>query len=552
MFDRTRIRAAQRIGLAWLLCAAAAACFAQDASGKYPVKGVALDSVTHQPIARVLVDAHADAVLTDNDGHFELALPGGAANLDVHRPGYDRDDRNSSHAVTVAANMSDLTFYLTPDPILSGHVTLSTGDDPDGIRIRAYCRRTVNGRERWVMVGSATTNSEGAFRLANLPPSSSCLVYSMPARDRAGPIAPGAMSYGYPSVYFPGVMDLAAAGILHLAPGQQATADFTLARQPFYSVTITATNRTEGRGGIPLQIHDESGRPLEGGGARWLPEQSAAQINLPNGHYYAEARYGGQPQMYGRVDFTVAGAPISGLMMTVLPVHSIPVEIHKDFTASSSAGVEATSLEQPQRDDDPGLSMNLTSAEAFDAGGFFGGMQRQQGSSGSAQYELSDVWPGTYWVNTHVFQGYVSSITSGGVDLMREPLVVGPGSTSQPIMVTLRNDAGSISGQLNQQASSAAGSAATLRAHIYAIPSFATTSNVPEVMAQSSGQFSIYNLAPGSYHVIALDQAADISPDDTQELSKYTGKGETVTVEANGTANVQLSIISVDGGEPAP
>jgi hypothetical protein len=138
------------------------------------------------------------------------------------------------------------------------------------------------------------------------------------------------------------------------------------------------------------------------------------------------------------------------------------------------------------------------------------------------------------------------------VDLMREPLAVGPGSTSQPIEVTLRNDAGSISGQLNLPASSAAGPAATSRAHIYAIPLFATASNVPETMAQASGQFSISNLAPGSYHVIALDQAADINPGDTQELSKYTGKGETVTVEANGTANVQLSVISVDGEEPAP
>jgi len=40
----------------------------QDAAATYPVQGVVLNTLTHQPIARVLVDASTDATLTDGDG----------------------------------------------------------------------------------------------------------------------------------------------------------------------------------------------------------------------------------------------------------------------------------------------------------------------------------------------------------------------------------------------------------------------------------------------------------------------------------------------------
>ena len=67
------------------------------ASLAYPVKGVVLNSVTHQPVARALVDAHEAAVLTDNDGRFELSLPAGGAQISVRRPGYGSRGRATNH-----------------------------------------------------------------------------------------------------------------------------------------------------------------------------------------------------------------------------------------------------------------------------------------------------------------------------------------------------------------------------------------------------------------------------------------------------------------------
>jgi hypothetical protein len=536
-----------------VLGAAISLCAAQETTATYSVKGVVLDSVSHQPIARTLVDANSDAVLTDNEGHFELNLLAGTSPIRLSRPGYTSRGRGSEHLVTVGANMPDLTFYLTPEAMIAGHVTLSTGDEADGIRIMAYRKSAVNGRERWLQQGTVTTNSEGAFRLANLDAPGVYLLYSMPVHERVGPIAPGAFGYGYPSLYYPGVADFRGAGMITLLPGQQAEADFALTRQPFYPVSIAVGNHTEGRG-MGVQIHDSSGRVVESG-TRWNAQLGTAEINLPSGHYYAVSRTGGETALYGRVDFTVAGAAVQGLSMAMLPLHPVPVAVRKEFAASSSGalGVVLGGAGSGQDIINAGLNLTLASADEFDPQMGNGALRHMEGSSDPSLFELENVLPGRYWVETSAFEGYVSSISSGGVDLAREPLVIGAGNTTAPIEITLRDDAGTIKGQINQSPDAAPMAAGeTSRIYIYAIPLFSTTSRMAQGWAQADGQFSMGNLAPGSYQVIAVDQAQQIDPNDPQVLGRYSGKGQTVAVEANGTANVQLDVIRSGEEASAP
>jgi hypothetical protein len=525
-----------------IICAAGAAslcCAAQQTADTYPVKGVVLDSISHQPIARALVEANTDAVLTDNDGHFELNLPAGVTQMSVRRPGYGQHGREPGHVVRVGANMPDLTFTLTPQAMITGHVALSTGDEADGIRIAVYRKQVLNGRARWAMQGMTTTNSEGAFRLANLEAPATYLLYSMPAHDHIGPIAAGAISYGYPSLYYPGVADFSAAGLITLSPGQQAQADFALTQQPFYPVSIAMPERRMG-----VQIHDISGRTLEFS-TRWDPRKGTAEVNLPNGRYYAEARSPGETPSYARVEFTVAGGPVSGLSLATIPLRPVSVVVRKEFTANESSGAQGPATVSLANDANPGLEMTLSSADAFEPMMGIGGLRHASGSSDSSLFELENATPGRYWVETVPFEGYVSSITSGGVDLSREPLVIGAGNATAPIEVTLRNDAGAISGALNQSATSAAGSqlGEDTTAYIYAVPLSPATSRMPQVVARDTGQFSMSNVAPGSYRVLAFDRPVEIDATDAQAIAKYAGQGQTVTVEPNGSANVQLDVI---------
>ena len=60
---------------------------------------------------------------------------------------------------------------------------------------------------------------------------------------------------------------------------------------------------------------------------------------------------------------------------------------------------------------------------------------------------------------------------------------------------------------------------------------------------QASGQFTIPNLAPGSYRVIACDSPQEIDFHSAEGLAAWAGKGQTVTVEAGGTTSADLDIL---------
>jgi hypothetical protein len=511
----------------------------------YPVHGVVLNSLTHEPIARALVQAPDDSVLTDNEGHFELNLPAGVVGINIRRPGYDTRGPSTNHTVRVAPNMPSLDFYLIPEAVITGHITLANGDEADGIRIAAYRKRNVNGSARWFLQGVATSNSEGVFRLANLEAPGSYLLYSMPSHDRVGPLTPGAASYGYPSLYYPGVADLSAAGLITLSPGQQAEADFILARQSFYPVTIAVANSQEGRG-AHVQSHDSSGRVMDVS-TRWNPQQRVAQVDLPNGHYYAEARSRTTSSEYGRVDFSVAGAPLQGLRIKLLPLQPVQVEVHKEFTATSNSGSQIVRYPDPAINSNPGLNVTFSSTEPFNRNVAGSGLRRPEGSSDNSLFQIDNLTPGSYWVHTNAFEGYVSSITCGGVDLARDPLVVGPGNTTAPIVITLRNDAGGISGKIDPSSSASGdsvnGVGEVTSAFVFAVPLFPTTSQMSRTTALASSQFTFPNLAPGSYLLFALDEDREIDAIDPEELAPYRRSGQTVKVEAGGLVNAELEVM---------
>jgi hypothetical protein len=327
-----------------------------------------------------------------------------------------------------------------------------------------------------------------------------------------------------------------------------------LSLQAFYPVSFAVKNAQSGQG-IGLQIHDQSGRALNSP-TRWNAEEKAAEVDLPNGHYYAEAQFGGKPPSYGRVDFTVANGPTTALSMVLLPLHPIQVEIHKDFTANAAqSGPTTFSIDGPPLQDfNPGLNLVLVPTGEF-AMGMQGGLRHVDGSSDNSLFEIDNVLPGRYWVQASPFQSYVYSMTSGGVDLAREPLVIGPGNTTAPIQITLRNDGGQIAGTVNSSSSvavspSSAGEMAII--FVYAIPQFPNSSQIPQAFVQNSGKFTIPDLPPGSYRVVAFDTLQEIDTSDAQQLSRWTAKGQTVTVEAGATASVQLELTqsSEEGAAP--
>ena len=75
--------------------------------------------------------------------------------------------------IEVGPDMPALTFRIEPLAMISGHVTLSTADPADGIRVQVFSRQFQNGRASWTVAGEATTRSDGSFRIPDF-----CLLYT--------------------------------------------------------------------------------------------------------------------------------------------------------------------------------------------------------------------------------------------------------------------------------------------------------------------------------------------------------------------------------------
>jgi hypothetical protein len=531
---------------------------APSAASSYSARGTVVNSLTGQGVPRALVTLNDQyAVLTSGDGQFSIDnLPPGTYMASVSKPGFlgfgntggSRGPRVRNGAntwvevpprrVTVGPDMPSLTFRIPPAGTIAGQIALSTADPADGIRIMVFRRQMHFGHPQWEMAGSAQSRSDGSFRLGGLPPGS-YMVYTQASLDRPDSGEASHLPvWGYPPEYYPGVTDPGAAGIIALSAGQQAEADITLTRQQFFPVMVAARTGDQQAGG-DFEVLDMGGHPT-GLGARYDNRLGQIRASVPNGSWVLEGRAFGREMSWGRAEFQVAGAPVS-LAVTMQTVPHIQVAVQRDFTASTTPTYSG-----------PGLNLVLASAEPFATRSVGGGLGPVPGSNGTA-WQMNLAEPGRFWVEAFPYGGtYVSSVTSGGVDLASNPLAIVPGSTPSPIDVTLRDDGGSITGQLGIGATGAPGASDStadgIQVIVYAIPLFPFSGELPQTSIRTDGTFAINNLAPGSWRVVACSEPQEIDYHSPEGLAAWTGKGQAVTVEAGGTAHVTLETSSTEGG----
>jgi hypothetical protein len=524
---------------------------AQDSAaptGVYTARGTVVNRLTGQGIPRALVTLNDDyAVLTGGDGQFSIDnVPQGTYMASVSKPGYlgigssrsGSVNRNGMRVpptppqrIQVGPDVPSATIRLVPTATILGQISLSTADPADGIRLSLYRRQMNFGHVQWVSAGTAQSRSDGSFRVGGLPPGS-YLLATEASLDNPDTSPMGRVAiWGYPPAYYPGVTDPGAAGIITLAAGQQAEADISLTRQQFFPVTAS-TGAGDMRMPGNFDVLDMGGHPT-GLNAQFDNRRGLLRANLPNGSWVLEGRGFGREMTWGRAEVHVAGAPVS-VAINMQSVPHIPVNIQREFTASATTNTSGA-----------GLNLVLVSADPLAMGSAGGGLGQVPGSNGTA-WQVNLAEPGRFWVE--VFPNgptYVSSITSGGMDLASTPLVVDPGSPPPPIDVTLRDDGGSITGQLNIGAANAPGTAPTddtSQVTVYAIPQFPFAGRLPQSSVRLDGTFSFNNLAPGSYRVMACDSPQDIDFHSPDALAAWTGTSQTATVEAGGTAHVTLDV----------
>jgi hypothetical protein len=143
----------------------------------------------------------------------------------------------------------------------------------------------------------------------------------------------------------------------------------------------------------------------------------------------------------------------------------------------------------------------------------------------------------------------VASATMGTIDLLHEPLVVGPGS-SGPIEITVRDDGAEIEGTVAGGTSAhATNSAAPMvqeaMAYVYCVPEPDSAGQFQQIWVSRDGKFTSQMTAPGSYRVLAFSRPQPNLPyRDVDAMRDYDSKGQTVHLVAGQKASLQLQVIS--------
>ena len=523
------------------------------------IHGRVINSVTLEPIGRALVSSADNrfATLTDSDGHFEFPVSKAEASggdgfaggvrfrltrnrfwLKAKKPGF-LDIPNPTRQVEPSSD-NEITISLMPEALISGRVMLSATDPAFGISVQIFSRQTREGIFHWVPGASAQANSNGEFRFAELLPGAYRLVtHELLDTDPVDSV-PGLRLYGFPPVYYPGVTDFSAAGIIQLAAGQSFQAEFSAVRQPYYAVEIpVAAGDPSAAINITVSVEGHRGPGYSLG---YNAEKKRIEGLLPNGNYVVEAETFGPNAANAALNLALAGARVEGPTMVLTRNTSIRVNVAEEFSSTNQQS--SASWREGNRNfsvHGPRLYLQLSAESADDFQQPKAGSIRPPTGPNDDALVLEGLPPGRYWLRLNSSRGYVAQATMGGVDLLHEPFSVTAGSGA-PIEITMRDDGAEIEGTV-------AGGPATDapdgdRAYVYCVPLQDGSAQFKELEV-SEGRFNSPSMAPGTYHVLVFKNQQPALPyRDPEAMRAFEAKGQVVHLAAGQRANLQLQVIA--------
>src|SRR5438094_660787 len=475
-------------GIALSCCGSTARLSAQSSTTgiEHPdsLRGTVVNSATHEPIARALVfspDNHY-ATMTDDRGHFEFTFPQGesektaglADNSDIHplktsQRQHARTNRptmlvarktgflsrhNGQEGFQIGPVQQELTISLAPEARIVGRVILPGSDGFDKIQVELYRRQVREGREHWDPAGMAMSRSDGEFRFAELS-AGSYKLFTHELLDR-DPLTfnPRGQLFGYPPVYYPAASDFTTAAVIRLSPGETFQARVSPTKRAYYSVKLGVINASPGL--QPQVAVWPQGQASPGYSLGYNAGDQLIEGLLPDGTYTVRATTFGQNAMTGTSSITVSGSALSGATVTMLPNSSIAVSVKEEFQRADTAPQGIITLggirPSPENGRRPNyLQVMLVPAEEL---GFAPDASlRPPADPEDDSLVIENVQPGRYRVRVNTSIGFASSITSGGTDLQRETLVVGPGASTPRIEITVRDDGAEVEGVIESTTS---------------------------------------------------------------------------------------------------
>ncbi len=520
----------------------------QADSDRFELRGTVINAATNEPVSRALVQLNIPsgiAQLSGTDGKFVFTnLPRGQYVATPMKPGFfNEEDLGRRHAAksTVASVPSDeeLLLRLTPEGVIYGEVKNEDGEPIEGIRVKVMRLRAAEGQKVIEPQGEIPTNDEGAFRIADLKPGHYRVSF---AQANRGIIRFGGdfnrkrePEQGYAPEFYPGVVDAEAGAIIEVKAGVQTQVTQVLKRERLFDISGVVRGG-DVEGAFNLMLRDSSGD--------YLPEnmkidQKRGQfqiVGVPAGTYTLVARgqrrRGLAPEEMKSAliatQMVQLTSDVTGVVLALQPANSVEIQVRDEIPPDGSNALHQTvvrfvSLENPQYS--PAIQAPIRAGERV------------------LSAQLDNIPPGTYRVEaTPNRGGYVASLRCGGTDLLREDLTFATGAALPPIEVTLRNDGAQLNVSVmdeNQPRS------ASLVIYSEDHPRRSLL-----VQLDDTGGAMQTNLAPGTYSLIAVEDADDLEFRNPLAMQQYLGDATEVTLQPGDKTSVRVKLQAAQGQQP--
>ena len=539
----------------------------------YTIRGTVVNSVTHAAVPRALVfstDNHY-AKLTDEEGHFEFkvqrppsaqdagsqtvystfsgagtvvsrVVATGGVILMARKPGYFQSAPGPPSPREEGESSREVTIELVPEALVIGRVNLAASDGTNKMPVTLYRRQVHEGHAQWVPANSTTTRANGEFRFANLQ-AGDYKLFTQDSQDRDPVTYNPRQLFGYPPVYFPAASDFESAGIIHLKAGDTFSATLTPSRTEYYPVRLGLANPELG-GGVNVEVETQGHRG-PGFSLGYNPNNSSIQGLLPNGNYRIRVTKYGENGGAGALDFSVNGGPAEGQSVTLAPNSLMGVRMTDERTKADNT------LAQVPRNLLNAMNITFVSTDGFGQVNYM--RLRPPLSQEDETLVFGDLQPGSYRVRSRCQPwGYVASLTSGGTNLLQQPLAIGIGAAVPGLEMTIRDDGAMVTGSLDswpppgrrERANNFSESVPT----VVLLPTADSTGQFCQAWTSANGDFSFQQVAPGEYLALAFDHLPeDLEYDNAEAIKKLEQKGRRIRLVVDQKEHVQLTL-NVSGG----
>jgi hypothetical protein len=501
---------------------------------EFSITGVVINSDTAEPVRGALVQVEGFATLTDERGRFNFDhVPNMTARISAEKPGYFGEQQiagnlHPNRMIDIAAGLQPITIKLIPEGVITGQVKSEDGEPLENIPVALTGSLIQNGLKTWQQRGGVQTDDEGRFRIPSLQPGT----YYLSAGPGQSPgvnttSSPGARQ-GYTFSDYPSGQELSAATPIVITPGKRVEADFVLSRKPFYRVSGSVSGYARGQN-VGIQFFATSGsRTVGGAGAD--SQTGAFQSNfMPSGSYILRATSydpRSNETFFARLSVNM-NSDISNLHVSLAPSRTIPINCHVDWAhPPNTENSQPAMVQVSPADQDPANGTSWPNVPNV----------QMDGPPGQQKLVVRNLEPGRYRVQIRPNGPlYLVSATYGNVDLLRDDLVIGSGSTAQTIEIYLHDDPSVITGSVQFPGERSG-------AVVFVVPE-----EFPKLLQMTftnrDGNFQVSGLAPGAYRIFALDNADSLEFRNPEALQNYLAAANLITVLAGQRASVAVGLI---------